>query len=45
MKRGKSDDYDGLTSDYLINGTGTLFYYISVLFSCMLTHCNIPVTL
>ena len=40
MKRGKGDGYDGLTPDYLINGT--LFYYISVLFSCMLTHCCIP---
>ena len=29
MKRGNGDDYDGLTSDYLINGTKTLFYYIS----------------
>ena len=42
MKRGKGDGYDGLTSDFLINGTETLFYYISVLFSCMLTHCCIP---
>ena len=42
MKRGKGDGYDGLTSDYLINGTETLFYYISVLFSCMLIHCCIP---
>ena len=42
MKRGKGDGYDGLTSDYLINGTETRFYYISVLFSCMLTHCCIP---
>ena len=42
MKRGKGDGYDGLTSDYLIKGTETLFYYISVLFSCMLTHCCIP---
>ena len=42
MKRGKGDGYDGFTSDYLINGTETLFYYISVLFSCMLTYCCIP---
>ena len=42
MKRGKGDGYDGLTSDYLINGIETLFYYISVLVSCMLTHCCIP---
>ena len=42
MKGGKDDGYDGLTSDYLINGRETLFYYISVLVSCMLTHCCIP---
>ena len=32
MKRGKGDGYDGLTSDYLINGTETLFYYICFIF-------------
>ena len=42
IKRGKGDGYDGLTSDYLINGTKKLLYYISVLFSCMPTHCCIP---
>ena len=44
MKRDKDDGYYGLTSDYIINGTKTLFHYISVLFSCMLTHCCIPVS-
>ena len=26
MKRGKGDGYDGLTNDYLISGTNTIFY-------------------
>ena len=42
MKGTEGDGYDGLISDYLINCTETLLYYISVLFSCMLTHCCIP---
>ena len=29
LKRGKNDDYDGLTSDYIINGTPLLFYHLS----------------
>ena len=42
LKRGKSDGYDGLSSDYIINGTPTLFNYISILFSLMLSHCCVP---
>ena len=42
LKRGKNDGYDGLTSDYLINGTPLLFHYLSILFSLMLSHCYAP---
>ena len=42
LKSGKSDGFDGLTSDYIINGSPLLFKYISCLFTCMLSHCYIP---
>ena len=42
LKSGKGDGYDGLTSDYLINGTPLLFYYLSTLFSLMLSHYSTP---
>ena len=42
LKSGKSDGYDGLTSDNLINGSQLLFMYISQLFSCMVSHCCVP---
>ena len=42
LKRGKNDGYDGLTSDYIINGTPLLFHYLSILFSLMLSHCYAP---
>ncbi len=42
MKSGKSDGFEGLTSDYLKNGTPLLFEYLSVLFSCMITHNYTP---
>ena len=42
LKIGKSDGYDGLTSDYIINGTPSLTHYLSVLFSLMLSHCYTP---
>ena len=38
MKRGKSDGFDGLTSDYIINGSPTLFKYLSILFTCMIRY-------
>ena len=41
-KSGKSDGYDGLSSDYYCNGTPLLSRYISALFNCMITHCYIP---
>ena len=42
FKSGKSDGYDGLSSDYYCNGTPLLSSYISALFNCMITHCYIP---
>ena len=46
LKSGKGDGYDGLTSDYLINGTQLLFYYLSTLFSlfCYLTALHLRVS-
>ena len=31
LKRGKSDGVDGLTSDYIINGTDSLYLYIYII--------------
>ena len=42
MKNGKNDGYDGLTSDYLVNGTPLLYHYLSFLFSLILSHCYTP---
>ena len=42
MKPGKSDGFDGLTTDYFLNGSPLLSEYISCLFTCMLSHCFIP---
>ena len=42
LKLGKSDGYDGLTSDYINNGTSLLTHYLSLLFSLMLSHCYTP---
>ena len=36
LKIGKSDIYDGLTSNYLNDGTPLLTYYLLLLFSLML---------
>ena len=44
LKIGKSDGYDGLTSDHIINGTPLLTHYLSLLFSLMLSHCYTPTT-
>ena len=45
LKSGKGDGYDGLTSDYLINGTPLLFYYLSSLFSlCYFTALHLRVS-
>ena len=38
LKAGKSDSIDELSSDNFKNGTPTLHVYISMLFSCMLSH-------
>ena len=42
LQRGKNDGYDGLTSDYIINGAPLLFNYLPILFSLMLSHCYAP---
>ena len=42
LKPGKSDGYDGLSSDYYCNGTPLLSRYISALFNCVITHCYVP---
>ena len=42
LKIGKSDGYDGLTSDYIINGTPLLTHNLSLLFSLMLSHRYTP---
>ena len=42
LKPGKSDGYDGLSSDYYYNGTPLLSRYIFALFNCMITHCYVP---
>ena len=42
LKPGKSDGFDGLSTDYFINGSPLLSDYLSCLFTCMLSHCFIP---
>ena len=42
LKPGKSDGFDGLSTDYFINGYPLLSEYLSCLFTCMLSHCFIP---
>ena len=39
FKRGKNDGNDGLTSDYIFNGTLLLFHYLSILLFLMFSHC------
>ena len=38
MNAGKSDGYDGLTLDYLKNGSDLLYSCITLLFNCILCH-------
>ena len=42
LKIGKSDGYDGLLSDYIVNSTPLLTHYLLLLFSLMLSHCYTP---
>ena len=42
MKAGQSEGYDGLTSDYLKNGSDLLYSCITLLFNCILCHVYIP---
>ena len=42
LKPGKSDGFDGLSTDYFINGSPLLSEYLSCLFTCMLSHCFTP---
>ena len=39
LKPGKSDGFDGLTSDYLINASPLFYVYLSHLFTDMLYYC------
>ena len=41
LKPGKSDGFEGLTTDYFINGSPLSSGYLSCLFTCMLYHCFI----
>ena len=42
LKPGKSDGFDGLTSDYLINASPLFYVYLSHLFTDMLYYCFTP---
>ena len=42
LKPRKGDGFDGLSTDYVINGSPLLSEYLSWLFTCMLSHCFIP---
>ena len=42
LKPGKSDGFDGLTSDYLINAPPLFYVYLSHLFTTMLYYCFTP---
>ena len=42
LKHGKSDGFDGLTSDYLINASPLFYVYLSHLFTNMLYYCFTP---
>ena len=45
LKPGKSDGFDGITSDYLINASPLCFVYLSYLFTTMLYYCFTPKSL
>ena len=45
LKPGKSDGFDCLTSDYLMNASSLCFGYLSYLFTTMLYHCFTPKSL
>ncbi len=38
LKHGKTDDSEGLYSDHLINGSYSLYVYITIIFNAMLIH-------
>ena len=42
LKPGKSDGFDGLTSDYFINASPLFYVYLSHLFTTMLYYCFSP---
>ena len=42
LNPGKSDEFDGLTSDYLINASPLFYVYLSHLFTNMLYYCFTP---
>ena len=42
LKKGKSDGTCNITTDHLINGSGKLVVYLSLLFNCMIKHGSVP---
>ena len=45
LKPGKSEGFDGITSDYLINASPLCLVYLSYLFTTMLYYCLTPKSL
>ena len=44
LKAGKHDGFDGLSSDFILNGTEFLDDHVSFLFTIMLSHCYVLVS-
>ena len=42
LKSGKNDGFEGLSLDYILNGTELLCHHLSNLFSLLLSHCCAP---
>lgn len=42
LKSGKSDGYEGVMSDHLINGSEKLYNWLAIIFRAMLTHGFVP---
>ena len=42
LKQGKSDGICNITTDHLINGSGKLVVYLSLLFNCVIKHSSLP---
>ena len=42
LKPGKSNGFNGVSTDYFISGSLLISEYLSCLFTCMLSHCFLP---